>query len=68
MFCSLSVIAIISPGLREVEFTVRSSLIPKAELESDTVLWGLAVRCESNHAGYASEIAIATIVAIAKQT
>src|SRR2546428_13787358 len=65
---SLIVIAIVFPGLREVELTERSKRIPKAGLESDTLLLGLFVRCESNPIGYASETAIATIITIAEQT
>jgi hypothetical protein len=66
--CSLIVIAILSPDLREVEFTDKSRRIPKGGLDSDTVLYGLAVRCDSNQTGYAVEIAITAIVAIAKHT
>src|SRR6266702_4120343 len=36
---SLIVIVILSPGLREVEFTDRSRRIPNPELESDAVLF-----------------------------
>ena len=67
-FRSLIVIAILSPGSKDVEFTERSRRIPKEGLESDTRLFGVAARGKTGPPWYAKERGTATTVAIARQT